>query len=237
MSVFKELILKILYPNKYNSNAMIKYIRKGKGSVGHGTIFFDPYNTRIDPNRRSYIKIGDYCKITSGVKFLCHDYSWTVLRRYGGMILPDPGGVIAMGNNVFVGWDSTIMGPCNIGDNVIIGANSFVKGKIPSNQVWAGNPAKYICDIGEYLVKKQNFAKRNAIERARHVIAINGSVSPQDMGWFQCFFMDRNVENEKKLRRLPSKGDEIDEMINSFYESTPIWRGFDEFLNEVMENE
>lgn len=155
----------------------------------------------------------------------------------GGVIVPDPGGVIDMGNNVFIGWDSTIMGPCNIGNNVIIGANSFVKENIPSNQVWAGNPARYICDIGEYLIKKQNLARRSAIERARHIIAINGNVSPQDMGWFQCFFMDRNAENEKKLRRLPFKGDDIDEMIKSFYENTSIWKGFDEFLNEVIENE
>jgi len=34
-----------------------------------------------------------------------------------------------------------------IGDNVIIGADSVVSGKIPSNVIIAGNPAKIIKEI------------------------------------------------------------------------------------------
>ena len=41
---------------------------------------------------------------------------------------------------------------CNtrIGDNVIIGAGSVVTKDVPSNSVYAGNPAKYICSFEEY---------------------------------------------------------------------------------------
>ena len=41
----------------------------------------------------------------------------------------------------------------SIGDNVIIGANSLVTKSIQQNQVWAGNPAKFICTIDEYAEK------------------------------------------------------------------------------------
>ena len=42
-----------------------------------------------------------------------------------------------------------------IGDNVVIGANSTVTKDIPSNSVYAGNPAKFICTIEEYIEKNK----------------------------------------------------------------------------------
>lgn len=51
---------------------------------------------------------------------------------------------ITIGNNVFVGGHSTILKGSNIGKNVIIGAGSVITGTIPDNEIWAGNPAKFI---------------------------------------------------------------------------------------------
>ena len=45
----------------------------------------------------------------------------------------------------------------SIGDNVIIGAGSVVSGKVESNSVYAGNPAKKICSLEEH---KNKLAKR-----------------------------------------------------------------------------
>ena len=44
-----------------------------------------------------------------------------------------------------------------IGDNVVIGANSVVTHDLPSNGVYAGNPAKRICSFDEYK-EKHNLA-------------------------------------------------------------------------------
>jgi serine O-acetyltransferase len=54
-----------------------------------------------------------------------------------------------LGNNVFVGTGATLLGPITVGDNVKIGANSFVVMKdIPSNCTVVGTPAKIIIKNG-----------------------------------------------------------------------------------------
>ena len=51
---------------------------------------------------------------------------------------------ITIGNNVWIGANSTVLPKVSIGDNVIIGANSLVNKDIPSNSVAVGNPCKII---------------------------------------------------------------------------------------------
>lgn len=47
-------------------------------------------------------------------------------------------------DNVFIGAHCIILKGVTIGENSIIGAGSVVTKSIPSNQIWAGNPAKFI---------------------------------------------------------------------------------------------
>jgi acetyltransferase-like isoleucine patch superfamily enzyme len=54
---------------------------------------------------------------------------------------------IEIGNDVFVGANSIILKGVTIGDRAIIGAGSVVTKNIPSDQVWAGNPVKFIRKI------------------------------------------------------------------------------------------
>lgn len=46
--------------------------------------------------------------------------------------------------NVSIGAGSIIMGGIKIGKNSMVGAGSLVTKSIPANQLWYGNPAKYI---------------------------------------------------------------------------------------------
>ncbi len=51
---------------------------------------------------------------------------------------------VIIGNNVFIGAHSTILKGVHIGENSIIGAGSVVTKTIPDNEIWGGNPAKFI---------------------------------------------------------------------------------------------
>jgi len=54
---------------------------------------------------------------------------------------------VHIGNNVFIGAHSTILKGVTIGDYSIIGAGSVISKSIPSKEIWAGNPAKFIRTI------------------------------------------------------------------------------------------
>lgn len=45
---------------------------------------------------------------------------------------------------MFLGANTIITKSVTIGDNVIVGAGSIVTKDIPSNEIWAGVPARFI---------------------------------------------------------------------------------------------
>ncbi len=53
-------------------------------------------------------------------------------------------GKVKIEDNVFIGAHSTILKGVTIGENSIVGACSVVTKDIPRNEIWAGNPAKFI---------------------------------------------------------------------------------------------
>lgn len=55
--------------------------------------------------------------------------------------------IILIGDNVYIGTGTTILGPVTIGSNVVIAAGSVVVKDIPDNCLVAGVPAKIIKPI------------------------------------------------------------------------------------------
>lgn len=51
---------------------------------------------------------------------------------------------VSIGNDVWIGGGSIILKGVSIGNSSIIGAGSVVTKNIGSNEIWAGNPAKFI---------------------------------------------------------------------------------------------
>lgn len=89
--------------------------------------------------------VGDYVKIGGNTVIYDTDFHSLDkdLRRNKLTDIPkkDP---IIIGNNVFIGAHCTILKGVNIGENSILGAGSVVTKNIPPNEIWAGNPAKFI---------------------------------------------------------------------------------------------
>lgn len=110
------------------------------------------YNTGypIDANFPWLITVGDNVTLATGVKLLAHDASTAKIIH--GEVNTKVGRV-DVGNNVFIGANSIVLCNTRIGDNVIIGAGSVVTHDVPSNSVYAGNPAKYVCSFAEFEQK------------------------------------------------------------------------------------
>jgi lipopolysaccharide O-acetyltransferase len=51
---------------------------------------------------------------------------------------------VVIGENVWIGDNSVIIGPATIGTGAIVGANSVVRGVVPSNTIVVGAPAQPI---------------------------------------------------------------------------------------------
>lgn len=54
---------------------------------------------------------------------------------------------VYISDNVFIGAHTTVLKGVSIGENSIIGACSVVTKSIPENEIWAGNPARFIREV------------------------------------------------------------------------------------------
>lgn len=216
---------------KLTSKDFVEYLREHDVAVGEGTHFFDWKNTIVDIQRPWLLEIGEYCKITSGVTILAHDYSRSVLRRVYGEILE--GGVkTVIGNNVFLGINTIVLPGTNIGDNSIIGAGSVCRGIYPPNCVIAGNPAKVICTLDDYYRKRKEKYVDEAIETAcLYYRKYNRWPDIYMMGEFFPLYLDRTTEAIVSNRINTSLcGDNKDEIEEFFFASTKIFQNYEEFL-------
>ncbi len=144
-------LYKKLYP-KYLRNIGINipedYYRGGYG-------FIDP-SAYFDGNNYSLISIGRNTTISMQTVFLTHDYSIAKglktigIEKKARFLRP-----VKVGENCFIGARSFLLPGTEIGNNVIVGAGSVVRGKVPDNVIVSGNPAVVICSIEEWARKHE----------------------------------------------------------------------------------
>ncbi|MGG7200402.1 acyltransferase [Clostridium butyricum] len=104
---------------------------------------------QIDTPFAWLINIGNNVTLASKVYILAHDASCKKHIGYTKI------GKVNIGNNVFIGANSTILPNVSIGDNSIIGANSLVSKDVPENTIVAGNPAKIIDNLELFIDKNK----------------------------------------------------------------------------------
>ena len=91
------------------------------------------------------IEIGNRVLIGAGVKMYDTDFhSLNMNERINKQNESVVSKEITIGNDCFIGAGVTILKGVHVGDNVVIGANSLVTKDLPSNGIYAGNPAKLI---------------------------------------------------------------------------------------------
>lgn len=109
----------------------------------------------IDIEHGYLITIGNNVTISSA-RILAHDAS---TKRYLGY---SKVGKVCIDDNSFIGADAIILPGVRIGKHAIVGAGAVVSKDVPDNMIVAGNPARIICSVDEYIEKnKLNMSTEN----------------------------------------------------------------------------
>lgn len=132
----------------------ILFLKSGKNfNILDGVIIQLPDRVKLGNNvsihqftlidAQSEIEIGDHVSIGSHVSIISssHIYSDPI------KLIKDQGiesEKIKIGNNVWIGTQSTILKGVQIGDNSIIGANTLVNRDVPPNSIVSGSPFKVL---------------------------------------------------------------------------------------------
>lgn len=118
--------------------------------IGRKSILF----SWILPGDKS-IKLPFSCSLGKHVHFVHNDSCHLNAKSIGDNFICYPHVVIGaknlhcsekpiIGNNVTIGTGAVIVGKIVIGDNVQIGANSFINQNVPDNCIVIGNPARIV---------------------------------------------------------------------------------------------
>lgn len=97
-----------------------------------------------------HIKIGAYVNCGGNVSIWDTDFHpLNHLERRVHNVAKTVSEPVVIGDDVFIGANSIVLKGVTIGHRSIIGAGSVVSKNIPADEIWAGNPIKFIKRINE----------------------------------------------------------------------------------------
>lgn len=134
------------------------------------------------------IRIDDNACVAADVKFITHDVSCFRMAAYLGLSNEqvDKVGSIHLKENCFVGAYTILMPNCSVGKNSVIAAGSVVTKHVPDNEVWGGNPAKFIMTVDSYAEKVVQKSKEYPWLTIKNRISKNDLITMRQ----QFFFND-----------------------------------------------
>lgn len=124
------------------------------------------------------VKIGKYCTIGAGLTIIlssAYRADWistfafegqktgsfqSRFKKYAEKNLVSSKGDVTIGNDTWIGINTTIMSGVTIGNGAIIGANSVVTKNVEDYEIVAGNPAKHI----KYRFKEEEITELKKIQ-------------------------------------------------------------------------
>ena len=136
---------------QYGLILMTEHYTIGKLVVGENCLL----GRNVDIDYTGGLELCDSVSLMDGVKILTHAHDSFNINSdndylpFSNYAFATP---LKIGKNTSVGSRAIIMpGVGEIGDNVMISAGAVVKGKVPSNCIVAGNPAKIVAKIPKGL--------------------------------------------------------------------------------------
>lgn len=115
--------------------------------------------TYFDLSGPGCIVLEDRCVISHHVRLLTHDFSLDrVAERMFGVSGREVtvSRRIRVGAQAFIGMGAIVMPGVQVGDGAIVGAGSIVTKDVPGDEVWAGNPARFVCTTNELWNRRVN---------------------------------------------------------------------------------
>lgn len=140
------------YASMFSSVKRGNYVKKHHifGAVGNDVRL----PSGLIPLGAENIFLHNNIEVASGARFVPHDAIHSVFSIMDGKQYPEHIGKIEVFDNVFIGANAIILGPCNIGPNAIIAAGAVVNKDVPPRSVVGGVPAKVIGSFDELKVKR-----------------------------------------------------------------------------------
>jgi maltose O-acetyltransferase len=114
-----------------------------------------PRSTWIDPDYAFLVSIADHCGFGGDCLILAHDAQMDEFldgARVGRVVIHE---------SCHIGARTTILPGVEIGPRTIVGANSVVSKSLPPDTVCAGNPARVLCSLDEYLARHRHRMERS----------------------------------------------------------------------------
>ena len=219
--------------HRYNSETYIKHLRSIGVRIGEGTRFYAPRNVVIDETSPCMIEIGKYVQIPAGVTILTHGFDWAVLKGVKGEVFGSRGKV-KIGDNVFIGANTTILKGVTIGNNVIIAAGSLVTKDIPDNSVALGSPAKPIMTIDEYYEKRKPLQYDEAAEFVREYRKVfDKNPGENELSEFFWLFTNDTTNLPESWKYQLRQAGNYEYSLELLKANKPMFNSMQDFLDSV----
>lgn len=151
MRFFKKVVRRLLRRStpppsrKQRTEAHIAELRASGMTIGENVGLV---NVTLDSLFPFLVEIGSDVLITHAT-ILAHDASPVVFGKETRV------GKVKIGNRVFIGAGAVILPGVEIGEGSIVGANAVVSRNVPAGSIVAGNPARVVGSVNEWLARKR----------------------------------------------------------------------------------